>query len=110
MDTFTVLADPTRRQIIELLVARGQLTATEIYDQFQSSRPAISQHLKVLREANLVTMQKRKQQHLYAFNPAAFNEMESWMQQLTRRWNERFAALDDILEEEKRKLAGGPTA
>ena len=106
MDTFAALADPTRRQIIELLVARGQLTATEIYDQFSFSRPAISQHLKVLREANLVTMQKRAQQHLYSLNPVALTDLEAWLGNLTRQWNERFAALDEILEEEKRVLTG----
>ncbi len=106
MDTFTVLADKTRRQIIELLVDRGQLTATQIYAQFQATAPAISQHLKVLREAKLVTMTKRGQQHLYTYNPQAVNEMEVWLQRLTQRWNESFAALDEILEEEKRRTPG----
>ena len=106
MDTFSVLADKTRRQIIELLVERVQLTATQICDQFAFIAPAISQHLKVLREANLVTMTKRGQQRLYAFNPQAVSAMEVWLQRLTQRWNESFAALDEILEEEQRRAPG----
>ena len=73
---------------------------------FPATATAISQKLKVLREANLVTMEKRGQQHLYAFNPQAVTELEVWLQRLTRRWNESFAALDDILEEEKRRARG----
>ncbi len=101
---FAVLADPTRRQIIEMLAGGGQLTATQIYDRFQATHPAISQHLKVLREAKVVMMEKRAQQHLYQLNPAAMDGIETWLQTLTRRMNERFAALDAVLEEEQQKL------
>ncbi|MBP7475973.1 MAG: winged helix-turn-helix transcriptional regulator, partial [Pyrinomonadaceae bacterium] len=54
MDTFTALADPTRRLILERLMANGNMSATDICRGFKSSPPAISQHLKVLREAKLV--------------------------------------------------------
>ena len=103
MDMFSVLADPTRRQIMEMLAGGGQLTATQIYDRFAVSHPAISQHLKVLREANVVVMQKRGQQHLYQLNRDAMNIVENWLQALTAKWNERFDALDAVLEEEKQK-------
>ncbi len=53
MDMFVALSDPTRRAILELLASRGELTATDIYEQFSVSPQAISQHLKVLREAKL---------------------------------------------------------
>ena len=94
--------------IIELLVARGQLTATHICAQFDVSAPAISQHLKVLREANLVTMTKRGQQRLYAFNPQAVNEMEVWLHRLTRRLGELVklevtATLEDPAEAEEER-------
>ncbi len=58
MDKFAALADPTRRQIIELLARHAELSATEIARHFPSSPPAISQHLKVLRDANLIVMGK----------------------------------------------------
>lgn len=103
MDVFSALADPTRRNIIELLAARGQLRAGDIYKQFSVSPPAISQHLQVLREAKLVTMEKRAQERLYELNPATMGELAGWIHKLTEQWNERFDRLDEILEQEKKK-------
>lgn len=103
MDVFSALADPTRRNIMELLAARGQLRASDIYKQFSVSHPAISQHLQVLREAKLVTMEKHAQERLYMLNPATMEELEVWVHTLTERWNERFDRLDEILEQETKK-------
>jgi DNA-binding transcriptional ArsR family regulator len=106
MDKFHALADPTRRKILELLASSGELSATEISDQFQVTPQAISQHLKVLREARLVKVEKRAQQRIYQVNPEAMLELEDWARQLTQLWNQRFDALDEVLESEKRKLKG----
>jgi DNA-binding transcriptional ArsR family regulator len=103
MDVFTALAEPTRRNILEMLASRGQLSATDISDKFKVSPPAISQHLKVLREANLVQMEKHAQQRLYQLNPDAFSELEEWVKRVTELWNERFDALEALLNEEKKK-------
>lgn len=103
MDIFSALADPTRRKIMELIAKNGQLSATEISDKFEMTPPAISQHLKILREANLVKMEKRAQQHIYRINPAAMLELEGWARQLTELWNERLDALDRVLQAEKKK-------
>ncbi|TMI09635.1 winged helix-turn-helix transcriptional regulator [Candidatus Bathyarchaeota archaeon] len=100
---FYALAEPTRRGIIELLASKGQLSATDISDNFDVSPPAISQHLKVLRKANFVRVEKRAQQRIYRINPGAMSEIEQWIQKMTRSWNARFAILDEILEAEKRK-------
>jgi DNA-binding transcriptional ArsR family regulator len=78
MDKFSALADPNRRLILEMLASSGQLAATEISDRFSVSPSAISQHLKVLREANLVRMEKRAQQRLYQINPETMGELEQW--------------------------------
>ena len=104
MDIFTALAEPTRRTIVEMLARSGPLSATEISEHFPVSPPAISQHLKVLREAKLVQMEKRAQQRLYQINPEAMVELEAWAKHMTQLWNERFDALDTVLEAEKRKL------
>ena len=104
---FYALAEPTRRDIIELLASNGQLSATDISDNFAVSAPAISQHLKVLREANFVRVEKRAQQRIYRINPEAMSEVEGWVQEMTRQWNARFNVLDKILEAEKRKLKKG---
>ena len=108
MDKFSALADPTRRNILELLSRSGQLSATEISDKFQVTPSAISQHLKVLREAKLVKMEKRAQQRLYRLNPEAMVELEAWVKQLTQQWDERFEALDELLEAEKKKTLKKP--
>lgn len=103
MDLFSALSDPTRRKIIETLARNGQLPATEISVQFSISPQAISQHLKVLRTANLVRVEKRAQQRIYRINPEAMLELEEWARQLRQLWSQRFDALDQLIEEEKRK-------
>ena len=107
MDKFHALAEPTRRKIIELLARNGELSATAICDEFQVSPQAISQHLKVLREAGLVRIEKRAQQRIYRINPQALHEMEDWTRQITELWSQRFEALDRLLEVEKKKLISG---
>jgi DNA-binding transcriptional ArsR family regulator len=104
MDKFSALADPNRRLILELLAKSGPLPATEISDHFQVTPSAISQHLKVLRVTNVVLMEKQAQQRLYRINPEAMAELEQWVRQLTQRWEERFEALDQLLEAEKKKI------
>ncbi len=103
MDMFVALADPTRRTILELLASSGELPATAIYERFPVSPQAISQHLKVLREAHLVDMEKRAQKHLYRLNMHTLSEFEAWVQNTQQRWNERFDALDVVLENKKKK-------
>ncbi len=104
MDAFYALSDPTRRKILELLASQGQMTASDIYSNFTVSHPAISQHLKVLREANLVKMEKHAQQRLYQINPEAIQELEGWSKRLTQLWNQRLDALDKLLMVEKEKI------
>lgn len=104
MDIFTALADPTRRRILEILAKRGQLTASDISAQFKMSPPAISQHLKALREAELVVMEKRAQQRLYQINLTAMVQIQGWAERMTQMWRERFDRLDEVLKKEKKKL------
>ena len=104
MDTFSALADPTRRKILELLARDGPISATGIVEHFALSPPAISQHLKVLREAHLVHMDRRAQQRLYRINPDALLELEQWAKRMTQLWTQRFDAFEKVLEAEKMKL------
>lgn len=100
MDIFHALAEPRRRQIIELLADQGQLSASDISNQFTISAPAISQHLKVLREANVVVVEKKAQQRLYQINPKKLLELERWIERMSKLWNERFDKLDELLRTE----------
>ena len=90
VDVFTALADPTRRKILEMLANRGPLTATDIYAQFPVSPPAISQHLKILREAKLVQVEKRAQKRIYRINPEAMLDLEDWAKHMAQLWHQRF--------------------
>ena len=100
---FNALADPTRRNIVELLATQGQMNATDICENFDMSHPAISQHLRILREAELVRLQKDAQRHLYSLNIDAIHKLEGWVKQMTRNWDETYDRLDQILEAEKKK-------
>lgn len=110
MDAFAALSDPTRRAIVELLAQHGSLTATEIAGHFPVSAPAISQHLKVLREAEVVQVEKRAQQRIYRINPGAMLEVAGWARRMTQFWQQRFAALDDLLQAEQQKQEGDSEA
>lgn len=103
MDVFQAIADPRRRGIIEMLAIRGELSATDISEEFDVSPPAISQHLKVLREANLLRMEKRAQQRIYRINPEAMGELEGWAKHMTELWNKRLDAFERVLAQEKNK-------
>lgn len=98
MEPFHALADPTRRQIVELL-GRGERTAGAIGGKFDVSAPAISQHLKVLREARLVRVRPQGQQRIYSIDPEGLAEIESWLKRVQEYW----AASLDALERELSK-------
>ena len=103
MDKFHALAEPTRRQIVEMLAREGALSAGDIQARFDVSAPAISQHLKVLREAGLVQVEKRAQQRIYRVNPESMLELEEWAKRVRELWTGRFDALDALLRVEQSK-------
>ena len=100
MDVFTALAEPNRRSILEMLASEGQLSASAISRKFRVSPPAISQHLKILREASLVRMEKRAQQRLYQINPEALHDLESWARRMAAQYEQRYNRLEQLLKEE----------
>lgn len=82
MDIFTALADPTRRRILKML-SRRQLAAGAIADNFEEmSIPAVSQHLKALREANLVVVENDGKQRIYSYNPSGLKALNHFLNQL----------------------------
>jgi DNA-binding transcriptional ArsR family regulator len=92
MDALAALADPTRRRIVELL-ARGERSAGELVDEFEVSGPAISQHLKALREAGLVRVRADAQRRIYALDPAGLAEVDAWLERVRSFWSPRLDAL-----------------
>jgi DNA-binding transcriptional ArsR family regulator len=96
MDTFVALADPTRRQIIESL-SGGERSFGELADQFEMSRPAVSQHLKVLKQTGLVSVRAAAQRRYYRLNREGFDECDAWLQRVRRFWTEHLDKLDATL-------------
>ncbi|MEQ9365499.1 MAG: metalloregulator ArsR/SmtB family transcription factor [Leptospirales bacterium] len=102
MKVFSALADPTRRRIVELL-ANGEMSAGDIAGNFAISAPAVSQHLKILREARLVRARVEAQKRMYAPDPTGFAEVQDWLENVQAFWNPRL----DRLEAELCKAAKG---
>jgi DNA-binding transcriptional ArsR family regulator len=102
MDSLSALADPTRRRIVESL-ARGPLSSGEIASRFDITAPAISQHLKALRQARLVRVRPEAQRRIYELDVAGLDEMSDLVMQIRRFWSARLDALQSQLEKERTK-------
>ncbi len=98
MDTFTALADPTRRQIIETL-ALGEASFGDLADRFEMSRPAVSQHLKALKEAGIVTSRPDAQRRIYRLTDDSLDEVEAWLGKVREFWSQRLDKLEELLNE-----------
>ena len=98
MDHFVALADPTRRQIIESL-ASGERAFSAIAEQFPISRPAVSQHLKVLREAGFVSVRKDAQRRIYRLEARALGDVGDWLDKVRGYWNRRLDNLEVALKQ-----------
>ena len=97
-DTFAAIADPTRRQIIAMLASQD-LTINEIADAFDLTRPAISKHLRVLRETGLVIERKEGRQRFQSFNGAGLAPLTDWVRTYENFWDRKLAKLTAVLEE-----------
>lgn len=93
MDIMAALADPVRRTILETLRARP-LTAGEIANRFAISRPAVSRHLRILREAGLVSMTQSGRTRIYRLDSTPLAELDAWLAQYRNLWSTRFDALE----------------
>jgi DNA-binding transcriptional ArsR family regulator len=102
MLALNALADPTRQRIVEMLAVR-ELSAGAIADSFDVTAPAISQHLKVLKEAKLVRVRVDAQRRIYALDQSGFDEMDRWLSRIRRFWTARLDALEQVLKEDDRK-------
>ena len=96
MDTFTALADPTRRRIVESL-AHGETSFGDIAAQFEMSRPAVSQHLKTLREAGIVAVRADAQRRIYRLSDDGLDEIDAWLKRVRKFWNQRLDRLEQLL-------------
>lgn len=100
IDVFTVLASPIRRQILVVLL-NHPATVTALVGQFDLQRPAVSEHLQVLRNARLVRAERRGRERYYHVEPQRLFEVQEWLRPFERYWRERMQALENILDEEE---------
>ena len=95
------IAEPSRRKVVEMLAARGRMSASQICGEFDVSPQDISRHLRVLRESELVLVEKRAQQRIYRVNPGTMMKLEGWAHQMA----ERLDALNEVVEMERSRVA-----
>nr|WP_170852264.1 metalloregulator ArsR/SmtB family transcription factor [Blastococcus sp. DSM 46786] len=108
MEAMQALADPTRRDLVALL-AGGERTAGELAAPFRVSRPAISRHLRVLREAGLVSVRADGRERRYSLDPRPLREIDDWLEPYRDLWAQRLDALDtEIARGRRARREGGP--
>jgi DNA-binding transcriptional ArsR family regulator len=101
-DAFNAVAEPRRRDILDLL-AGGERSVSDLVAQLDLAQPLVSKHLRVLREVGLVEVRDDGRQRFYRLNGRALRPIFDWVKAYERTWNERFDALDELLEELKDK-------
>jgi DNA-binding transcriptional ArsR family regulator len=99
-DAFNAVAEPRRRQILDLL-AGGERPVNDLVERLGVAQPQVSKHLRVLREVGLVAVRDEGRQRLYRLTGRPLKPIHDWVKALEQSWNERFAALDQVLEKLK---------
>jgi DNA-binding transcriptional ArsR family regulator len=96
---FAAIAEPSRRRVLEMLAARGEMSASQICQEFEVTPHDISRHLRVLRESELVLVEKKAQQRIYRINPDTIMKLEGWAHQMTQRLD----GLNQVVEREMKR-------
>ena len=99
--TFDVLAEPTRRVILDLLLD-GERSVGDLVKRLKLSQPGVSKHLRVLRDAGLVSVRTEGQRRIYGVQPEPLAEVAEWLEPYRKLWAERLDALERHLDEEAR--------
>ena len=99
---FEVLAEPSRRRILDLL-RDDERSVGDLVDRLPLSQPGVSRHLRVLRDAGLVNVRQQAQKRLYAVNPGPLAEIDAWLAPYRRLWTQKLDALENHLDEKERR-------
>jgi DNA-binding transcriptional ArsR family regulator len=102
MDALTAIAEPTRRRIVDALRVR-ECSVTDLVVALQMSQPAISKHLRVLREAGVVAVRVHAQQRIYRLEPGPFRELDAWLAPYRQMWTRHLAALERHLDDKEQQ-------
>lgn len=100
--TFEVLAEPSRRRILDLL-RDDERSVGDLVDKLPLSQPGVSKHLKILRDAGLVSVRADAQRRLYAVNPEPLAEIDAWLAPYRRLWEDRLDALEAHLDRKEKR-------
>ena len=95
-DVFQAIADPTRRAIIALIAVQA-LTPNALAQHFDTTRQAISKHLRILPECELITHEQKGREVFYHLEVKKMKEIDNWLQQFRQLWEDRFKQLDEVL-------------
>ena len=101
-DAFNAVAEPRRRQILDLL-AGGEAPVNDLVARLGLAQPQVSKHLRVLREVGLVDVRDEGRQRMYRLNGQTLKPIHDWVTAYRRSWEERFEALDEVLDDLKEK-------
>ncbi len=101
-DIFRAIADPTRRAILTL-IAMQALTPNAMAEKFDMSRQAVSKHIKVLQECELIRPEQAGREIYYHFNPGKMREIDNWLARLRKIWETQFNQLDNVLSTIKKQ-------
>lgn len=101
-DAFNAVAEPQRRRILEAL-ARGEQSVNELVSRLRLEQPQVSKHLRVLREVGLVEARVDGRQRLYRLEGKQLKPIHEWVRKFEQTWNDRFDAMDEVLEDLKRE-------
>ena len=99
-DAFNAVAEPRRRQILDVL-AGGERPVNDLVSVLGVAQPQVSKHLRVLREVGLVSVRDEGRQRMYRLNGHPLKPIHDWVKNYEQTWNERYDALDDLLDELK---------
>jgi DNA-binding transcriptional ArsR family regulator len=101
-DLFQAISDPTRRAILTFIAIQA-LTPNAMAEKFDMSRQAVSKHIKVLQECELIKPQQAGREIYYHFNPIKMQELDNWLAQFRKNWETQFNQLDEVLLTIKKK-------
>jgi DNA-binding transcriptional ArsR family regulator len=101
-DIFQAIADPTRRAIL-LLIAAQAMTPNALAEHFDSTRQAVSKHLRILTECEIVTQSQQGREIYYSLDMNKMKEIDKWLEQFRKIWESRFNQLDSVLSKLKHK-------
>ncbi|MEP6738334.1 MAG: metalloregulator ArsR/SmtB family transcription factor [Chryseolinea sp.] len=104
-DVFQAIADPTRRAILTLIALQA-MTPNALADHFDSSRQAVSNHLKILTECQLLKQEQSGREIFYQLNPKKMKEVGDWLEPFRNLWEDKFNRLDTVLEKLKKTKNG----